>query len=73
MEETAKALNTILNGFQKRCKCLENITADGSLMMGKIAEAQEMYIKVSELLTNLNRWVREYEDLLPNDEEEEII
>jgi len=55
MEDTAKALNTILDGFRNRCKHLENITADGSLMLPRIVQAQEVFIRVSELTTNLNQ------------------
>ena len=73
MEDTAEALNTILDNFQARCKHLENITADDSLRLTRIVQAQEIFIGVSELAINLNQWMEEYEDLLPTDEEGEVI
>ena len=73
MEETAEALNTILNSFQNWCKRLENITADDSLRLTRIVQAQEIFIGVSEMTANLNRRIEEYQDLLPTDDEKDVI
>ena len=73
MEDTAEALNTILDNVRGRCKHLETITADGSLRLNRIVQAQEIFIGVSELTTNLNQQMEEYEDLLPTDKEGEVI
>ena len=54
MADNVEALNVILDTYRGRCKLLENITKDDALCMTKFHQAQEIYLRILNLGTDLN-------------------
>ena len=69
MEGTVEALNTVLNNYQGQCTHLEKIIQEDFLWMNKVVRAQEIYIRITQLVTTLNIRIEEFEDNLPIDKE----
>ena len=68
MEGTVKALNTVLHDYEGLCTCLEKIIQEDFLQMNKVVWAQEIYIRITQLVATLNIRIEEFEDNLPIDE-----
>ena len=73
MEEAMESLNYIFKTYEKKIKRLETLTKEGSMRVGRIVNAQGVYLELSDLMVDLDKKLEEFESNLPTDAEGEPV